>query len=439
MTDSQTGHHKSSRKKSFSLKALLLLVTLVALGIIGKQQWDKYQNRKMLVDWIRQCEIGLPSPNIGLPSPKPNIQSVIAHVQCPNTSLSKEQVLAVLVDGAMNLKDSYHRLYCVKLLAEQYPNDAKEPFIWIALHSRNEKVQAATINLISLCRDTNALSRLEPLLKKNIPDSTRAAILDCIGFTRFPAYQFETSHPPWSSIIDVSHHSAMLNTKPRILIRDFFTANAPVQEAKTAVPKKPVIDDKPPQDYTQFFYFDGQKYPLLKDEQFPERYQPLLRTQMLSSKSPEVRQAAARGLLHWPHDSYRLRIAEWGVWINVNGKFHLAESVAEEIPAFVHTTGDDLSSFAERLAAPMITTKPIMHISVDRPMVVDIEVRIERGRTWFGYPVPDDYSVAEWTENPSLMEILKQHSALPSIWEGYPWLLPESRQRIFFDLSLIHI
>ena len=156
---------------------------------------------------------------------------------------------------------------------------------------------------------------------------------------------------------------------------------------------------------------------------------------MLAAKSPAIRHAAARGLLTWPNEDYQLRVAEWGVWINVDGKFHLAQSVVDEIPKFVHSTGDDLASFTERMSVSTIIDKPVMHITVDRPMVVDIDVRIEGGRPWFSYPVPDDYSI-QLGGSPGF-ELNELHrleaSPLPSTGEGYPWLLPRHRQKILLS------
>ena len=429
MTDSQTGHHKSSRKKSFSLKALLLLVTLVALGIIGKQQWDKYQNRKMLVDWIRQFELSFPNPNESSPT---------ANVGCPNTSFSKEQVLAVLMDGALNLREEFQRLYCVKLLAEQYPDDARESLVRIALHSRDVEVQCAAINLVGFCRDANAVARLEPLLRKDVPEKTKVAILDCIGFTRFPAYEvgsFEPSH--WTSIFTAGK-IAMLNTNPRILPGELFKAHLPDTAESNSFNQKPVSGGVQLDENTQFVHVAGDLLPLCKDEKFPSHFGTLLTDKMLRSDSSKIRHAAARGLLLWPHDNYQLRIAEWGVWINANGQFQLAESVVDEVPDFVHSTGDDLSSFIERTKMPTVIDKPVMHITVDHPMVVDIDVTIRQGRTWFSYPIPDDYSIAEWGMKDKSVEGFAPPNAkpLPSTAEGYPWLLPESGHKQFITKTI---
>ena len=41
-------------KRSFSLRALLLLVTLAALGMFGKLRWDDYQKQKILSEWVNQ-------------------------------------------------------------------------------------------------------------------------------------------------------------------------------------------------------------------------------------------------------------------------------------------------------------------------------------------------------------------------------------------------
>ena len=78
----------------------------------------------------------------------------------------------------------------MKLLVEQYPADAKEGLVRVALRNTDPAVQATAINLVSLCRDESVLARLEPLLKDgNTTEDVRCAVLDCIGFTRFPAYE----------------------------------------------------------------------------------------------------------------------------------------------------------------------------------------------------------------------------------------------------------
>ena len=128
--------------------------------------------------------------------------------------------------------------------------------------------------------------------------------------------------------------------------------------------------------------------------ELPAAMRAALETMMLDGPSSEERMAAARALLAWPPADYRLRVAEWGVWINDGGQLKLAQSVLDEIPPFVHRTGNTVASLSDRLNPIMIITKPIMHFTADRPLAADVEVLIAQGRPWFAYPRPDDFTMA---------------------------------------------
>jgi hypothetical protein len=84
----------------------------------------------------------------------------------------------------------------------------------------------------------------------------------------------------------------------------------------------------------------------------------------------------------------------------------------------------------------MIVTKPIVHMTVDRPMSVDLTVKITAGRPWFGYPMPDDFSVSgvpfrfgfvkRSKIDRSARDVPDELSIqdLTQIRSGYPWLGP---------------
>src|SRR5258708_35856230 len=74
-------------------------------------------------------------------------------------------------------------------------------------------------------------------------------------------------------------------------------------------------------------------------------------------------------------------------------KLQLAQSVIDEIPPFVHRTGNSLDSLKSRVNEMIIINKPGMHITASGAMVVDLEVSIGQGRPWFAYPRPDDFTV----------------------------------------------
>ena len=71
---------------------------------------------------------------------------------------------------------------------------------------------------------------------------------------------------------------------------------------------------------------------------------------MTDGETPAEREAAARALLTWPPKSYKLRLAEWGVWISEKGQLKLLQSVIDEIPPFVHRTGNPAKELESRVA-----------------------------------------------------------------------------------------
>ena len=125
------------------------------------------------------------------------------------------------------------------------------------------------------------------------------------------------------------------------------------------------------------------------------------------------------------------------MWINDGGQLKLAQAVLDEIPPFVHRTGNTLASLSDRLNPILIVTKPIVHFTADRPLAADVEVIIAQGRPWFAYPRPDDFTMlaipyGSWGNgadpDPVLAVFDKAHvPELQPTAEGYPWLAPPHR------------
>ena len=46
---------------------------------------------------------------------------------------------------------------------------------------------------------------------------------------------------------------------------------------------------------------------------------------MVAGSSDVEREAAARAIVAWPPENYRLRIAEWGVWVENDGHLSMAQ------------------------------------------------------------------------------------------------------------------
>src|SRR5262249_5207606 len=101
-----------------------------------------------------------------------------------------------------------------------------------------------------------------------------------------------------------------------------------------------------------------------------------LEKMMLDGPTQAEREAAARTLVAWPPDGYKLRFAEWGVWIHDGSDLVMVKSVMDEIPAFVHQTANPVGEFRARINELIIIDKPVIHLTADRPMAVDIQVMI---------------------------------------------------------------
>jgi hypothetical protein len=168
---------------------------------------------------------------------------------------------------------------------------------------------------------------------------------------------------------------------------------------------------------------------------------PKLLHMMTAGETPEEREAAARALVAWPPDDYQFRVAEWGVWMNNKGQMALAKSILDEIPPFVHGTGNPVSDLdGYFLHSSGAVFKPIIHLTSNTPLAADVEVHITQGRPWFAFPKPDDFGVGtepvERDESPLGFGPTTRRSddylnptihPLSDFREGYPWLVPHHR------------
>ena len=366
---------KTSPRLRFSMRWLIALVTLVAVSIFGYQKWVLYQKIENAREWVENQKAG---ERFMYSSRPPQI--------------SDGQVIPTLVTGVFHLETRYEKICCLKIMAEGYAADCTESLIQIALRSKDSEVQQIAVHLLTLKRDVKVLDRLE-LLSNSADPLVRAARLDCIGFTRLPTYK--------QSFDGTDGHIAC---SPEIRNLSAISGMA---------------FDR---------WWGGDFFALHKD--FPKHYRQELEQVMLAEGSSQAeREAAARAIVAWPPEDYQLRYAEWGVWGNSDGKFHLMDSMIDEIPAFVHRPANKLESFVERFSIPGLVWKPVIHLTCDQPMAIDLEVAFNLGRPWFAYPRPDDFqilAVAGTGDNP-LPDAVGSGGTI-EVREGYPWVRPHHRQ-----------
>lgn len=337
--------------------------------------------------------------------------------------LSANEAGAALTHLIVNLPTSNERFIALGALI-QVAGRASEPSIASAAAAESdENLLAWELRLIGLCRDPQTAQLLIGRLRDPRP-SVRAAAADAIGILRHPSYSI---HVPDEFRIS---EELKLDSNPPLYIGGIVSSRSS----------------------RNGWGFNGgwAEHDLLDDP--PIMVDPTVRgtleQMMLTGATSTEREAAARSLVTWPPAHYRLRVAEWGVWVTSGDHMGLVQSLLQEIPPFVHPTGDPLVSFGSYFLYPSIVKKPIVHLTSDAPLAVDVEAQISQGRPWFGYPLPDDYAIGgedvsheaigsapggynsvtggSWRSNKFEIPSIP---SLPDCREGYPWLVPHHRVR----------
>ncbi len=404
----------------FSLRTLMIVIALCAFGVFLKLQLDWHRKLRIARDWVKPLVDG--SISFDLDEPSMLRQPMPA---CP-AILSREQRLEVLDLGISNLKSPRERTAAVKLLVELYPGSARHVLLRTLRQSRDPEIRALSLRLLGLHRRREDVDTAMRLLEDD-DFRVRAAACDALGLIRQPAYRIPFERQGWLiPACYVRSEPPISLTNLISMVRDKGKSNA---RSKSRVAQSVGAFEPLPDGLVEL----------------PATIRDALEQRMLAGETAEERTAAARALVTWPTEGYRLRVAEWGVWINDGGELKLIQSVLDEIPPFVHRTGNRFASFRDRINRIMIVTKPIVHLTVDRPLAVDLDVKIAWGRPWYAYPRPDDFSTNVGMLQGSVTRLadgqLKEDkrpawlgefdrgdlSELKDIREGFPWLYPSHR------------
>jgi hypothetical protein len=325
--------------------------------------------------------------------------------------------LQVLRTAVRCLPTRRQRIAGISRLVQCDPKAVLSVLIDAVQQEKDPVVVAAELHLIGLHRDAATAKRLATFLDARDP-TIRAAAIDALGYLLAPAFEVRG---------EILSASPALATDPPVPLAPLFPLLL-----------HPSVSSRWP---------PGEVLPLNSIDILDDLV-TCLRPMMVGAPTTEEREAVARAMLRWPPVNYHLRLAEWGVWIDSGGKLQLVQSVIDEIPPFVHRTGNPVSSFADRINQIMFVTKPIIHLTSSQPIAVDLQVLIKNGRPWFAYPRPDDFAVdvqsiqIQMRQNPNTGQWkslddgdpLKplDPAALPSaedLREGHPWIAP-SHQRI---------
>ncbi|MDP1561759.1 MAG: HEAT repeat domain-containing protein [Pirellulaceae bacterium] len=408
----------------FSLRTLCLFTLLCAVGIWGTLRYDFYMK-------LRHAET-LIADYLTLDHAKNEFMTFPAKSQArAMDDRSNNYALESLKLGAVHLPQPRQRMACVKGLVEKLYPKSLPAIEQIERESRDNEVRAAAIHLLGLTQDVKYASRLEQLLDDKSVD-VRVAALDALGTIRRPDFQLEDR---FDAPVLFQSKVRRLDTDPKILVHPFkanWTERDSVLRGIVAENQHLTFSELRDGDITEL----------------PETTRLKAESLMLTSASSRERDAAARMLVSWPPTNYQLRVAEWGVWIDDQGELKLVQSVLDEIPPFVHRTMNPVGSFTERINPIMVITKPIVHVTVNRPLAIDMQVLMHDGRPWFGFPRPNDFSLevnnvgyvrldrSNRTRQPLPLEEFDQvqHTnlqqadfRLENLYMGHDWLLPKFR------------
>ena len=315
--------------------------------------------------------------------------------------LSDDQARTMLRTGLARLPSRAERTACLALLHDWYRHDALAVVVDQLGRERDPVLRATLVRLVGLHRDPASLGVVLSFWDDPDP-AVRAAAADAVGLIHAPPFP-----------IGYAGQDALATDPPVSLetgTMDGITGGRGSDPSRSAA-----VD-------------------LVRDR---------VVARMLAGATDAERQAAARALLRWPPAGYRLRVAEWGVWVaDETGAMALAQSLIDEIPPFVHRTGDAVASMADRIDTTVrmqAVAKPIVHVTVDRPLAMDVQVTITQGRPWFAFPKPDDFTVgvdpvigyggSSLTASPLAAFDRPSLPPLDNPREGYPWAVPTHRTR----------
>jgi hypothetical protein len=303
-------------------------------------------------------------------------------------------VRAVVLRSAVRQgRTARERVAAVKWLVEEQSMAEFQPILLDAEPGeRDAEVRALETRLLGMCRKSQSIPTLLSLTKDG-DANVRAAAADALGIWHSPIWPLEPSEPT----------GIRLDTDPPITF--------------------------PSHQITRNWGIDSQI-----------EVRPVLEQMMLQGSTSSEREAAARGLVNWPVATTHFRYAEWGVFqADPFGRtVSRFPDCLNEIPALAHRIPDLDAELDRRVTfdPSMPVWKPVIHLSADAPLAVDIQVSLARGRPWVAYPMFDDLAVVrrrriegDPSPPPSVhpKNMAKDARILNDLREGYPWLQPQRR------------
>ena len=410
--------------QTFSLKSLLVITALAAVFVAWRVYRYEHQTIDVWIDAVLAQEKAHPL----------DYDSDISNPVIPcQIELSEEEKFALLRKSLRWLPTDERRNCVLKIVAEQFSADrAHDFFLRVIDETTDEELLRNSILLASILRRAEDIAVFEEFLDHE-NGAVRAAAVDGIGVVHRPSFSIPAGFDIMSRFQLLFRSDPVIDLAPLCQQVD-----DPEGSNKFATLSEVTPFHKNIASAKWMTWKVTVERPLSKSTK--NRVKHLLQ----HDSDARVRSAAARMASQWNPTNYSMRLAEWGVWINEGKKLTLAQSVIDEIPPFVHRVGNDVSSIMKgRTNSLIIITKPIIHITVDQPLVVDLSVKIAGGRPWFVFPMPDDFSIKGSTgqlgvpqiqprDVPEKMEL----GELDDLREGYPWLAPShSRHYVIYPVA----
>lgn len=369
-------------------------------------------------------------------------------VELPSAWPKDPDRVAALKYGATDLETKEAKIACLKILAERFPFSALGAFTEIAKQDMQDpEIRKLAIQCCALYRAPQLESMFLELVE-NDDQEIRIAAIDGLGMLAMPAHYGRRYATPSKRAAFGPPIQASLQCSPQIDVLSI-TSIGNSTWRKVAEGKFEIDVDNRVRPFEQ---------PLMRRSNSPRsiHWHPKpkkigdatvlrLRKIMLEGRIHEVREAAARAIVVMPPTDYQLRYAEWGVWLSSDGELTIPQSIVDELPGFVHRTQNPIAELTKRVQRVMLIDKPVIHLTADKPMSVDIEATIRSGQPWFGFPRPNDFYVmaggtfqdkgltdadfqkAMTLANKNTVKKPKER-VLSKRRTGYPWLDPPQRR-----------
>ena len=351
----------------FSIKTLLVLTLVLAVGVTVKLRSDKAKRVEATQEWISEC-LDQYSPFRGWikgPVYGWNIGKAIESSPTLDfANLKKAQQILGLRDVAIDSDQQREQICAIRLLVKQYPKDCIPALRVIAARPIDSEVRRVATICLAVTRTESNRSLFSRLIEdQNSDPKLREAAIDGLGLLQTPNRSLETFRidcDPVVNLIELAHPSLQPDQSGLYIFRN----------GKFGMGSKPAGYE-----------------PLPTWNEKPNDLNRFLKLIHESPTEPQ-RNSAARAIAGVAPKGYQLRLAEWGVWINSKGSLELKQRIIDEIPEFVHrsvVSPQILNSFEVEVPA----TKPIIHLTANMPLAVDLEVGINFGQPYFVYPKPD--------------------------------------------------